>query len=325
VIIDTHAHFTPQAMLTALQGAAGKFPNVELLAKDNAFRLAFAGNAPTRPVAPKLRETTERLAWMDKGGIDAQVCGGWLDSFGYELPAEEGASWSRFVNEHLMAGTDGTKRLAPLATVPLQNGKLAAKVLEEAMQAGFAGAMIGTQPKGASGTLDDADLDPFWEAASALKAVIYLHPMFGCGDTRLDDYDMVNAVGRGVDTTTAIARMLFSGHFLKYPDMKFVLSHGGGALPYLIGRLARNRDIHPGEYADPVAGFGKLYFDSVLFDPRALRFLAEIAGAEKIMLGSDYPFPIGDPDPCKVVHDAKLGDAPTKLILGDTAKAVFKL
>ena len=124
---------------------------------------------------------------------------------------------------------------------------------------------------------------------------------------------------------TAIARMLFSGHFLKYPDMTFVLSHGGGALPYLIGRLARNRDIHPGEYADPVAGFAKLYFDSVLFDPRALRFLAEVAGAEKIMLGSDYPFPIGDPDPAKVVREAKLGEAPTKQILGDTAQRIFRL
>ena len=325
MIIDTHAHFTPEAMLKALQAATGRFPNVELLAKDNAYRLAFAGGALTRPVAPKLRETAERLAWMDKTGLDAQVCGGWLDSFGYELPPEEGANWSRFVNEHLMAGTNSSARLAPLATVPLQSGKLAAKVLDEAMMAGFAGAMIGTQPKGSAGTLDDPDLDPFWEAASSLKAVIYLHPMFGCGDTRLDDYDMINAVGRGVDTTTAIARMLFSGHFLKYPDMTFVLSHGGGALPYLIGRLARNRDIHPGEYADPVAGFAKLYFDSVLFDARALRFLAEVAGAEKIMLGSDYPFPIGDPDPAKVVREAKLGEAPTKQILGETALRIFKL
>jgi aminocarboxymuconate-semialdehyde decarboxylase len=325
VIIDTHAHFTPEAMLKALQGATGKFPNVELLAKDNNYRLAFAGGAPTRPVAPKLRETTERLAWMDKGGIDAQVCGGWLDSFGYELPAEEGANWSRFVNEYLMTGTSASKRLAPLATVPLQNGKLAAKVLEEAMQAGFVGAMIGTQPKGASGTLDDADLDPFWEAASALKAVIYLHPMFGCGDTRLDDYDMINAVGRGVDTTTAIARMLFSGHFLKYPGMTFVLSHGGGALPYMLGRLERNRDIHPGEYADPTAGFAKLYFDSVLFSWQSLRFLTKVVGADKVMLGSDYPFPIGDPDPCKVVRAAKLSAAEQNKVLGDTAQRIFKI
>lgn len=325
MIIDTHAHFTPDAMLKALQAAPAKFPNVELLAKDNAYRLAFAGGVPTRPVAPKLRETAERLAWMDKTGLDAQVCGGWLDSFGYELPAEEGANWSRFVNEHLMLGTSSSARLAPLATVPLQSGKLAAQVLEEAMKAGFAGAMIGTQPKGSAGTLDDPDLDPFWEAASALKAVIYLHPMFGCGDTRLDDFDMINAVGRGVDTTTAVARMLFSGHFLKYPDMTFVLSHGGGALPYMLGRLERNRDIHPGEYADPAAGFAKLYFDSVLFSWQALRFLTKVVGPEKVMLGSDYPFPIGDPDPTKVVRAAKLSETETKQVLGDTAQKIFKI
>jgi aminocarboxymuconate-semialdehyde decarboxylase len=325
VIIDTHAHFTPEAMLKALERASGRFPNVELLTKDRTYRLAFAGNTPTRPVAAKLRETDERLAWMDRSGIDAQVCGGWLDSFGYELPPEEGANWSRFVNEHLMTGTGVTKRLAPLATVPLQSGKLAARVLEEAMQAGFVGAMIGTQPKGNSGTLDDCDLDPFWEAASSLKAVVYLHPMFGCGDPRLEDYDMINAVGRGVDTTTAIARLLFSGHFLKYPDMTFVLSHGGGALPYMLGRLERNRDIHPGEYADPLEGFAKLYFDSVLFSWRSLRFLTKVAGPEKVMLGSDYPFPIGDPDPCKVVRAAKLKEPELNMVLGETARRVFNL
>jgi len=325
VIIDTHAHFTPEAMLKALEGAHARFPNVELLAQDKTYRLAFAGNTPTRPVAPKLRETAERLTWMDQSGIDAQVCGGWLDSFGYELPPEEGANWSRFVNEHLMMGTNVTRRLAPLATVPLQSGKLAAKVLEEAMQAGFVGAMIGTQPKGNSGTLDDPDLDPFWEAASSLKAVIYLHPMFGCGDPRLEDYDMINAVGRGVDTTTAVARMLFSGHFLKYPDMTFVLSHGGGALPYMLGRLGRNRDIHPGEYADPVAGFAELYFDSVLFSWQSLRFLTKVVGPEKVMLGSDYPFTIGDPDPCRVVRAAKLKEPELDMVLGGTAQRLFRL
>jgi aminocarboxymuconate-semialdehyde decarboxylase len=325
VIIDTHAHFTPEAMLTALHKAAGKFPNVELLTQDNNYRLAFAGAAPTRPVAPKLRDTAERLAWMDKAGVDTQVCSGWLDSFGYELPPEEGANWSRFINEHLMSGTSVSKRLAPLATVPLQSGKFAAQVLEEAMNAGFVGAMIGTQPKGTSGVLDDPDLDPFWEAADALKAVIYLHPMFGCGDPRLDDYDMINAVGRGVDTTTAVARLLFSGHFLKYPGMTFILSHGGGGLPFMTGRLARNRDIHPGEYADPIAGFAKLYFDSVLFDWRPLRFLTKSVGVDKVMLGSDYPFPIGDPDPCKVVRAAKLNEIDLAKVLGDTAQRIFRL
>ena len=324
MIIDTHAHYAPQRMLDALIARVGDFPNVELMHDGEIYKLAFANGAPTRPIAPKLREADTRHAWMRENGIDVQVCGGWLDSFGYELPVDEGAAWSRFLNEHLFGACNGDAGFAPLATVPLQNGMLAAEVLRESLAAGFAGAMIGTQPKGSDGNLDDPDLDPFWEAASELGATIYLHPMFGCGDPRLLDYGMINAVGRGVDTTTAIARMLFSGHFTRYAGMTMILSHGGGALPYMLGRLRRNHAIHP-DYADPKAEFDKLYFDSVLFEPTALRFLCETVGAARVMLGSDYPFPIGDLAPCKVVHDAGLSEFDTKAILGDTAARLFRL
>ena len=119
-------------------------------------------------LSPKLRDAEQRLEWMDGQSIDVQVTGGWLDSFGYELPAQEGAAWSRFLNAFMMTGTEEIDRLTPLATVPLQNGKLASEVQEEAMNAGFAGVMIGTQPHGNAGNLDDADLDPFWQAASSL-------------------------------------------------------------------------------------------------------------------------------------------------------------
>jgi aminocarboxymuconate-semialdehyde decarboxylase len=323
MIIDTHAHYTPQAMLAALQSKIGQFPNVELLHKDDSYQLVFAGLSPTRPLSPKLRETEQRLAWMDEQRIDRQIVGGWLDSFGYELRGEEGEAWSRFLNEFQMRGTDSLDRLTPLATVPLQDGKRAARVLEEALAAGFKGAMIGTQPRGSEGNLDDPDLDPFWETASGLGATIYLHPMFGCGDPRLLDYDMINAVGRGTDTTTAVARMLFAGHFLKYPNMNFILSHGGGAIPYMLGRLARNFEIHPGKYADPVAGFKKLYFDSVLFAPDALNYLCGCCGPDRVMLGSDYPFPIGDGEPLKVVEAADLDEGQKQMILGDTAARLF--
>jgi aminocarboxymuconate-semialdehyde decarboxylase len=262
---------------------------------------------------------------MGRNNIDIQVCGGWLDSFGYEVPAEEGAAWSRFINEHLMEGARAAGGLAPLATVPLQNGALAADVLREAIEAGFNGVMIGTQPKGSDGNLDDPDLDPFWQTASDLSATVYVHPMFGCGDPRLLDYDMINAVGRGLDTSTAIARLLYAGHFTKYAGMKVVLSHGGGALPYMLGRLSRNAEIHPGKYAHPAEGFGTLYFDTVLFDPAALRFLIETTGAEKVVLGSDYPFPIGDMEPCKIVHDAGLTEIDANAILGETAAKLFHL
>ena len=141
----------------------------------------------------------------------------------------------------------------------------------------FKGAMIATQPKGTGGNLDDPDLDPFWELASARGATIFVHPHYICGDERLAGYDLINAVGRLADSTIAIGRLLFSGHLTRFPGMTLVLSHGGGALPYALGRLKRNRAIHP-EYADPGGGFRRLYFDTVLFEPLALRFLCDVAG-----------------------------------------------
>lgn len=324
MIIDTHAHFAPQPMLDALVSGAASFPNVELTHEGDIYKLAFAGNPPTRPISPKLRETELRRGFMAENGIDHQVTGGWLDSFGYELPADEGAAWSRFLNAHLKDGTGATDFLTPLGSVPLQNGKLAAEILREVLEAGFPGVMIGTQPHGSSGNLDDPDLDPFWETASELGAAVYIHPMFGCGDARLLDYDMINAVGRGVDTTTAVARMLFSGHFLRYPGMKVVLSHGGGALPFMLARLQRNVEIHDG-YADPTEAMQRLYYDTVLFDPDALRFLHGKFGASQLMLGSDYPFPIGDPKPCHIVHAAELSEIDTRAILGGNAAKLFRI
>jgi aminocarboxymuconate-semialdehyde decarboxylase len=210
----------------------------------------------------------------------------------------------------------------PLATVPLQDGRLAARVLEEALDAGFHGAMIATQPKGVGGNLDDPSLDPFWDVASARQAALFLHPHYICGDERLADYDLVNAVGRLADTTIAVARLLFSGHLTRFPGVSLLLSHAGGALPYALGRLKRNQAIHS-DYADPLDGFRRLYFDSVLFEPRALRFLCDVVGADRVMLGSDYPFGIGDPDPCAVVEATALTLSERRAILGDTAARIF--
>ena len=323
MIVDTHAHYLPQAMLEDLNNRGSDFPNIDCLNEDNIWKLGFSGGPLTRPILPGLRQSDTRLQWMDDQKIDAMVCGGWLDSFGYEIPDEEGKRWSQFINEHLMKACSETDRFAPLCRVPLQNGKMAAAVLEEALDAGFHGAMIGTQPKGGEGNLDDPDLDPFWEVASDRKAAIYLHPMFGCGDPRLNEFALTNAVGRGTDTTTAVSRLLFSGHFLKYSGMKFVLSHGGGAIPYMMGRLAKNYDIHPGQYSDPVASFAKLYFDSVLFAPEALTFLCSSCGHDKVMLGSDYPFPIGDMTPLKVIDASGFTDSQRNMIVGETAAKLF--
>ena len=325
MIIDIHAHYLPQRLYERFDAEAGKFPGVRLLRGEKGMRLQFAGGEATRPVSPKLSDLGERRGWMDRNGIDHQLVGGWLDSFGYELAAQEGLAWSRFINDCMREGLAGEPHFTPLATVPLQDGKMAAEVLAEALESGFGGIMIGTLPKGLGGVLDDPQLDPFWEMASKLQAPVFLHPMFLCGEPRIADYDLVNAIGRVADTSIAVARLLFSGHLLRFPGMKLVISHGGAALPLVLGRLARNFTIAQGKYADPRRGFEALYFDSVVFDADALHFLAAKAGAARIMLGSDMPFPIGDMEPCKVVHATGLGEQERSAILGGNAQRVFRI
>ncbi len=325
LVIDIHAHFIPKRLYDGFDAHAAQFPSVRLLRDEKTVRVQFPGSEPTRPISPKLSDLTERRTWMGANGVDHQLVGGWLDSFGYELPAGEGLAWSRYYNDCMHEDLRTETRFTPLATVPLQDGRLAAEVLGEALERGFGGAMIGTLPKGLSGNLDDPSLDPFWDAASKLGAAIFMHPMFLCGEPRLAEYDLVNAVGRLADSTIAVSRLLFSGHLLRFPGMKFVLAHGGAALPYALGRLARNHAISQGKYADPRQGFQAMYFDSCVFDAEALEFLAKMSSTERIMLGSDMPFPIGDPAPTKVVQTAAFSDAQRKSILGDTAQGVFRV
>ena len=324
MIVDTHAHYLPQEMLDDLKNRSSDFPSIECMSDGETWKLGFAGGSLSRPIHPNLRNSDKRLQWMDEQQIDVQVCAGWLDSFGYEIPDAEGMRWSQFINEHLMKNCDASNRLAPLASVPLQNGKMAAKILEEALTAGYHGAMIGTQPKGGHGNLDDPDLDPFWEAASDLKATIYLHPMFGCGDARMLDYDLLNIIGRGTDTITAVSRLIFSGHLLKYSGMNFVLSHGGGGLPFLLGRMRYGQALKP-QYGDPQASLDGCYYDTVVHDSNTLQFVCKQFGADRGMLGSDYPFAVGDLEPCKVVNDANLTDAERADIFGNVATRIFHL
>jgi aminocarboxymuconate-semialdehyde decarboxylase len=323
MIIDTHAHLLPQSTLEALRNLTKDFPSVDLIEKNETFQLAFAGGKPTRPIMPKLRLFGPRQQFMASTGIDLQLPGGWLDSYGYEIPAEEGADWSRFLNEGMLADCRDRDGVIPLATVPLQSGKLAAQVLREAIKAGMPGAMIGTQPKGGHGNLDDPDLDPFWEMAAELRVPIIIHPMFGSGDARLDDMQMMNAVGRVTDVSIAISRMLFTGHLTRFDGLVVVASTGGGALPYMLGRLERNYKAFPEQVVDPVEQFHNLYFDSIVFQPDVLRFLTAKVGVERVMLGSDYPFPIGDQDPRKVIETAGYSEAEVEAMLTGNARRMF--
>jgi aminocarboxymuconate-semialdehyde decarboxylase len=326
IVVDIHAHYTPRLLLERFESHAGDFPGVKLERNDKAASLSFPGDAEARSIMPPLADLGARRKWMDANAIDHQLVGGWVEGFGYELPAREGLAWSRFQNACMRDALADEPRFTPLATVPLQDGALAAEVLAETVDHGFAGVMIGTLPKGVAGdNLDDASLDPFWDAAGRLGTAVYLHPQAFCGQARLADYRLDNAIGRLEDTSIAVARLLYSGHLLRFPGLKLVLSHGGGTLPYALGRLARGHANLKGKGADPRLGFAAMYFDSCVFDVDALEYLARKAGPERVMLGSDSPFPMGDPQPRAVIDNSAFTAGQKEAMLGSTAQRVFRV
>src|ERR1041385_2255261 len=142
MIIDTHAHVVPGTMLDALKSERRLFPSVSLDRTGAMPRLAFAGGGPGRPIQPRLADLGQRRDWLKAARVDHQLVGGWTDVYGYELPGREGADWARFYNEHMAKDAAALASLTALSTVPLQDGALAAQVLEEALDAGFKGAMI---------------------------------------------------------------------------------------------------------------------------------------------------------------------------------------
>ena len=205
------------------------------------MRLAFAGNEAKRPVPAGMSDAEKRLAFLRERGIDRQVVGGWLDMFGYDLPPEEGADWSRFLNDQMLKGVATLPAFVPLATVPLQSGKLAAQVLGEAQYRrrlprrddrhateGRRRRARRSRPRSVLG------------GRLGAQAVLFVHPTFGARDDRLKAYGLVSAVGRVTDTTTAMARLLYSGHLMRYPGASLVISHGGAALAMVLGRMRQS-------------------------------------------------------------------------------------
>lgn len=325
MIIDAHAHFVPRALLDQLASGRHGFSSVQASVESGGIRVSFSGMDPKRPVMAEMSDVDRRRAWLNQRGIDKQIVGGWLDLFGYDLPAAEGADWSRYLNDHMLRATRDIPFFVPLATVPMQSGTHAAAVLSEALDAGCHGAMIGTQPKGASGVLDDADLDPFWQIASDRQATLFVHPTFGVRDDRLKAYGLVSAIGRLTDTMISIARLLYSGHLSRYPGVSLVISHGGATLPMALGRMRRSFATNPAKNSDPLEGFNRLYFDSVVYDPSVLRFVCDLAGADKVLMGTDEPFIIAEQEPVQFVKSCGFDGAAEASILGDTAARLFKI
>ncbi|WP_165959150.1 amidohydrolase family protein [Actinomadura sp. KC345] len=320
-VIDVHAHLVPGELLSALAAGRERFPGIEVRPHESTFTVSFAGGAPTRPIAPGLLDGERRGRWLAEQGVHRQVVGGWLDIFGYDLPAAEGAAWAETLTGAVREAAASDGRLVALGTVPLQDPGRAAAALAACRAAGLPGVMIAT--RAGDRELDDPAYTPFWEAADDTGAVVFLHPGFAGAGPRYQDFGLVNGLARLEDSTVTLARLLYAGVPARYPRCRLVVAHGGAALPYVLGRLVRNHLLHPDSTADPLESFARLYFDTVVFDPPTLEFLVAKAGAGRVMLGSDHPFPIGDLTPREVVERADLKESDREAVLGGTAAEVF--
>ncbi|MGH9175108.1 MAG: amidohydrolase family protein, partial [Vicinamibacterales bacterium] len=161
-------------------------------------------------------------------------------------------------------------------------------------------------------------LDPFWERAESLRLPILVHPHDPAGVGRMGDYYLRNLVGNPVETALAGARLIFGGVLERFPELRVILSHGGGALPQLIGRLRHGYAARPEaqlRVSDPVASLRRLHYDTIVFNPEPLRNLVATVGAGQVVLGTDYPFDMGEPDPVNVIRQAGLAEENVATIL----------
>src|SRR5438128_900301 len=215
-----------------------------------------------------------------------------------------------------------------LATVPLQEPATAAAELRFAVrELGLRGAMV--DPNALGRPLGDPAFDPFWKAASDLAAPVVLHPFLLEAVERFGRHYLHNLVGYPFETTLAAASLILGGTLDRFPGLSVVLVHGGGFLPYHIGRFDRAHETRPEARVDD-AGLPSRYLRRFLFDtlvqrPEALRYLVQLVGHDRVMLGSDHPFWMGDPDPLRVVREAGLDPATEAAIFGENAAKIFHL
>jgi aminocarboxymuconate-semialdehyde decarboxylase len=325
--IDVHAHVILPEIEQAVAGQPGLAAHRELDARRNgAASLAVSGPMVGARI-PKLTQVPVRLADMDAQGVDVQIVSPSPSHYHYWADRD----LARRVWE---AANDGTAahcaqapdRLHGLGLVPLQHPELLVEALDHALGLGLKGVEISSHAPGVE--LSDTRLEPFWSHAAATGAVIFLHP-FGCTlDERLDRWYLSNIVGQPTENAVALSHLIFAGVLDRHPDLKIVVSHGGGYLPTYLGRADHGWQVRPearGCAERPSTYLRRLWFDSLVHDPAVLRGLVEAVGADHVVLGSDYPFDMGVEDPVERLKAAGLTPADQQAIQSDNAARLFEI
>lgn len=319
-VVDLHSHFFPERWpdFDAQYGGA-PWPRIEHTGPGEA--MIMLGDKPFRPIRDACWDTARRLDEMDRDGVDRQVISATPVLFAYDRPADQALEAAKVFNDAAleMAGR-GKGRLLALCQVPLQDPELACRELSRAMAAGHRGVQIGNHV--GARNLDDEGIIGFLEHCAREGAAVLVHPWDMMARERMPKYMMAWTVGMPAETQLAIAALILSGGFDRLPpSLRICFAHGGGSFAFLLGRLENawhNRDIARGEIAEPPSAYlDRFFVDSAVFDARALDLLVEVMGSERVMLGSDYPFPLGEQRVGSLVRGAEgLGAADRERILG---------
>ncbi|MDI2132324.1 amidohydrolase family protein [Yinghuangia seranimata] len=327
-VIDVHAHVFPRisrADARVLRDQDGPW----LRDHGDGTGMMMAGDTEYRPVTQALWDPAVRVAEMDAVGVDVQVVSSTPLMFGYDADVARAAEWCDLVNqrmlEHCAAAPD---RLVPLCQVPLQDTEAACEAVSKAVRAGHKGVHLGNHvgPR----DLDHGAVVEFLAHCAHEGAAVLVHPWDMAADSRTDQYMLAWLVGMTAETHLSILRLALSGAFERLPrDLKLVFAHGGGAFPYLLGRADNawhRRDIVRKDSALPPSGYlDRFHVDSAVFDERSLRLLVEVMGADRVLLGTDYPFPLGEAEPGALIRSSALSATDQALLLGANAVRLFGL
>jgi aminocarboxymuconate-semialdehyde decarboxylase len=345
--IDLHTHILPPSWpdLAEKAGTSGWLA-IEHLGRGasgcDCARLTIDGRH-FRDIEANCWDAATRLRECAEHGIDMQVLSTVPVMFCYHQPAHAALELARHLNDHIAGVVRAhPARFAGLATVPLQDAELACRELDRAIdELGMHGVEIGSnvnahrRGKGGDGVvelnLDSPDLFPFFEHCARRGAAVFIHPWNMMGQTAMQKYWLPWLVGMPAETARAACSLMFGGVLARLPSLKVCLAHGGGSLAFTIGRIAHGFQERPDLCAidcavDPREQLRRFYFDTLVHDEVALRFLMDRVGASRLALGSDYPFPLGERVAGTMIRAMSgLSDAERARMLAGTAEEFLGL
>ncbi len=304
--IDIHTHIMPEHIPNYFQKFGyGEFIHLEHHCPGCAKMIK--GDKVFREVEQNCWDTSVRMKEMDMTEVSMQVLSTIPVLFNYWAKPQDGLETARFFNDHIAQSCQlHPDRFIGLGTLPLQDIDLSIKELERCMQTlQLAGIEIGSNINGKN--LSDPYFFPLWEAAERLNCSIFVHPWEMMGEDQMQRYWLPWLVGMPAETARAISSMIFGGVFTKFPKLKVAFAHGGGSFPFTIGRIEHGFLVRPDLCAidnaeNPKNYLGKFWIDALVHDPKALDYIIDTMGADKICMGSDYPFPLGEHHPGKLIE-----------------------